>query len=118
MPLLTALPPVIGKNNSVTLSCEAYRLKHKQINLYSWSWSRSFSKDDVIKKSDKYKIYTENSFPNSCQHSKCLAYLQIANTSKDDVGQYFCELKVNRTTLGKKDVRFHHFGKLHMNHMT
>ena len=111
LPVLTVLRPVKGASSNVTFSCEVYRLDPQQISSYKLRWKFH---DKEIKEDDlKYKIFWRYFTPNSCQQSKGLAALSIANVSKEDLGQYKCVLQMSGITLAEKDV-FFFAGKLYV----
>ena len=110
LPVVAALPPVMGTNNNVTLSCLFYRLDHHRINSYIWQWK---FQDKDLKEDGRYKIFSEYSPPNSCEQSKGLVAFQIGNVSKHDFGQYMCSLQMSGVTLAEKGISFYELGKFY-----
>jgi len=100
----------MGPNDNATLSCEVYRLDNDQIGSYRWKWK---SYDFEIKEDGKYKIIFMHSPPNSCQQTKGLVALEIANVSKHDLGHYKCGLQMSGIKLAERDIPFYDFGELY-----
>ena len=64
-----------------------------------------------IKENGKYKILSMHFPPNSCQQTNGLIALEIANVSKQDLGQYKCGLQMSGIMLAERHIPFYDFGE-------
>lgn len=94
--------------SNATLRCHANGLDYRKLVFYHWQWRFQGHK---IRKNDKYSITNDIRPPNFCQHSKGSTTLRITNTSKENLGQYVCELLLANISVVVKDILL---GKIHI----
>ena len=109
VPVLSALPPNIGSNVSVNLSCKANQLDAHQMGSYKWKWMFN-NGTEITNAFGKYKILNAFSSPNSCQQKKGTVSLQIENLTREDLGTYKCALLESDMEIAVEDVSLYGYG--------
>ena len=87
--------------SNATLRCHANGLDYNKLLFYHWQWR---FQGHTIRKNDKYSMSDDIRPPNFCHHSKGSTILRITNTSKENLGQYVCELLMANISVAIKDI--------------
>ena len=109
VPVLSSLPPNIGSNVSVNLSCKANQLDAHQMGSYKWKWMFN-NGTEITNAFGKYKILNAFSSLNSCQQKKGTVSLQIENLTREDLGTYKCALLESDMEIAVEDVSLYGYG--------